>query len=99
MPRRVQAVVATSAAECDCSKRSSASAGVRQPSDFCGRVLSVKATAFNASTFTSRNLDPSRNAARADVFDYIERFYNPIRSQSTLGYLSPAHFDSTVHVA
>ena len=48
---------------------------------------------------TARNLYPTRNAARADVFDYIERFYNPIRRHSTLGYLSPATFESTVHVA
>ena len=31
----------------------------------------------------------SRDAARADVFDYIERFYNPVRRHSTIGYLSP----------
>ncbi|MYM26413.1 hypothetical protein GTP46_27680 [Duganella sp. FT135W] len=23
------------------------------------------------------------------MFDYIERFYNPIRQRSTLGYISP----------
>ena len=31
--------------------------------------------------------------ARADVFDYIERFYNPMRRHSTLGYVSPAQFE------
>src|ERR1700722_10570899 len=31
----------------------------------------------------------TRDEARADVFDYIERFYNPTRRHSTLGYLSP----------
>jgi putative transposase len=30
-------------------------------------------------------------SARADVFDYIERFYNH-RRHSTLGYLSPIDF-------
>ncbi len=35
----------------------------------------------------------TRNAARADVFDYIERFYNPTRRHSTLGYLSPMEFE------
>jgi len=25
-------------------------------------------------------------AGRSDVFDYIERFYNTIRSHSTIGY-------------
>jgi transposase InsO family protein len=32
----------------------------------------------------------TRNQARAEVFDYIERFYNPTRRHSTLGYLSPS---------
>ena len=36
---------------------------------------------------------PTRNAARADVFDYIERFYNPTRRHSTLGNVSPIIFE------
>jgi len=35
----------------------------------------------------------TRDQARADVFDYIERFYNPRRRHSTLGYLSPIAFE------
>ena len=35
----------------------------------------------------------SRNQARADVFDFIERFYNPKRRHSTIGYLSPIEFE------
>ncbi|MSR21539.1 MAG: hypothetical protein EXR91_11565, partial [Gemmatimonadetes bacterium] len=35
-------------------------------------------------------------AARADIFDYIERFYNPIRRHSTLGNLSPVDFERDV---
>jgi putative transposase len=35
----------------------------------------------------------TRDAARADVFDYIERFYNTVRRHSTIGYLSPAEFE------
>jgi transposase InsO family protein len=31
----------------------------------------------------------TRDEAKADVFDYIERFYNAKRRHSTLGYLSP----------
>jgi len=27
------------------------------------------------------------------VFDYIERFYNPRRRHSTIGYLSPMDFE------
>ncbi|HWH74267.1 MAG TPA: IS3 family transposase, partial [Methylibium sp.] len=33
--------------------------------------------------------------ARSDVFDYIERFYNPTRRHSTLGYVSPIEFENT----
>jgi hypothetical protein len=29
----------------------------------------------------------------ADVFDYVERFYNRTRRHSTLGYLSPMDFE------
>lgn len=35
----------------------------------------------------------TRDAARADVFDYIERFYNTVRRHSTIGYLSPVEFE------
>lgn len=35
----------------------------------------------------------TREAARADLFDYIERFYHPIRRHSTLGNKSPVHFE------
>ena len=37
----------------------------------------------------------SRDEARADVFDYIERFYNPRRRHSTLGQISPNEFERT----
>lgn len=42
---------------------------------------------------TARKVYRTRDAARADVFDYIERFYNPRRRHSTLGYLSPMEFE------
>jgi putative transposase len=35
----------------------------------------------------------SRDEAKADVFDYIERFYNPKRRHSTIGYMSPMEFE------
>ena len=35
----------------------------------------------------------TRAAARASVFDYIERFYNRLRRHSALGYLSPEQFE------
>lgn len=45
---------------------------------------------------TARQQYPTRDAARADVFDYLERFYNPIRRHSTLGYVSPVEFEQGV---
>jgi putative transposase len=42
---------------------------------------------------TARTTYRSRDQAKADVFDYIERFYNPRRRHSTLGYLSPMEFE------
>lgn len=35
----------------------------------------------------------TRDNARADVFDYIERFYNPRRRHSTIGYVSPVEYE------
>lgn len=40
-----------------------------------------------------RQVYRTRDAARADVFDYIERFYNTTRRHSTIGYLSPVEFE------
>jgi putative transposase len=35
----------------------------------------------------------TRNEARADVFDYIERFYNRKRRHGTIGNISPVEFE------
>ncbi len=40
-----------------------------------------------------RKVYRTRDQARADVFDYIERFYNPTRRHSTIGYLSPMQYE------
>jgi putative transposase len=42
---------------------------------------------------TARKVYRPRDQARSDVFDYIERFYNPTRRHSTLGYVSPIEFE------
>ena len=42
---------------------------------------------------TARKTYLTRDEARADVFDYIERFYNPRRRHSTLGQVSPDQFE------
>lgn len=48
---------------------------------------------------TARKTYRTRDHAKADVFDYIERFYNPKRRHSTLGYLSPVEFERKVGLA
>ena len=41
----------------------------------------------------SRKQYRTRDDLRADVFDYIERFYNPKRRHSTIGYISSVQFE------
>ena len=48
---------------------------------------------------TARTLYHTRDQAKADVFDYIECFYNPRRRHSTLGYLSPIEFERQAELA
>ena len=48
---------------------------------------------------TARKTYRTRDRAKADVFDYIERFYNPKRRHSTIGYLSPTEFEMQVRLA
>ena len=38
-------------------------------------------------------IPPTRAAARLQIFDYIETFYNPHRRHSALGYRSPLQFE------
>ena len=47
----------------------------------------------------SRRIYRTRDEAKADVFDYIERFYNPKRRHSTIGYLSPIEFEEKMALA
>lgn len=47
----------------------------------------------------SKKVYRTRTQAKADVFDYIECFYNPTRRHSTLGYLSPIDFERQAGVA
>jgi putative transposase len=48
---------------------------------------------------TARKVYRTRDDARADVFDYIERFYNSRRRHSTLGYMSPVEFEEKAMLA
>ena len=42
----------------------------------------------------SRTVYRTRDEARVDTFDYIERFYNLRRRHSTIGILSPVDFEA-----
>jgi hypothetical protein len=42
---------------------------------------------------TGQLVGMGHECGRSDVFDYIERFYNPTRRHSTLGYVSPVQVE------
>lgn len=51
---------------------------------------------------TNRVIFLSRDAARSNVFEYIEAFYNRVRRHSTINYKSPNDFErelSNTHAA
>ena len=48
---------------------------------------------------TAHKVYRSRDQARTDVFDFIERFYNAKRRHSTIGYLSPIEFERRAEVS
>jgi putative transposase len=48
---------------------------------------------------TAAKIYRTRDQAKADVFDYIECFYNLRRRHSTLGYLSPMEFEKQAGLA
>lgn len=62
-----------------------------------GNVLDNAAMeSFLSSLKTERTASKtyrSRDEAKADVFDYIERFYNPKRRHSTVDYMSAMEFE------
>jgi putative transposase len=48
---------------------------------------------------TARKVYRTRDQARADAFDYIERFYNPRRRHTKLGYISTMEFEARAMLA
>ena len=49
--------------------------------------------------WTTHRLYATRQEARDDVLDYIERFYNSRRKHSYLGYVSPNAYEKIARVA
>ena len=62
-----------------------------------GRVC--RAPSKNTFCIDLDRIRAQKDEARADVFDYIERFYNAKRRHSTIGYLSPMEFEAQVGLA
>jgi putative transposase len=48
---------------------------------------------------TGRKTYRTRDEAKADVFDYIECFYNQKRRHSTIGFMSPMEFERQAALA
>lgn len=48
---------------------------------------------------TPRTIYRPRDEAKADVFNYTERFYNAKRWHSAIGYLSPVAFEEQAALA
>jgi len=48
---------------------------------------------------TARKTYRTQDEAKADAFDYIERFYNAKRRHSTVGYISPMEFEMQAGLA
>ncbi len=48
---------------------------------------------------TDRKIYRTRADAKADVFNYIEVFYNGTRRHSTIGYISPIQFEQQMQLA
>jgi putative transposase len=63
---------------------------IRQRLGQCGNGKLVLVAQDGA---TARKIYRTRNEARADVFDYIERFYNAPQRHSTIGYVSPVELE------
>lgn len=56
-------------------------------------------TSLKTERIGGRQVYRTRDEARADVFDYIERFYNAVRRHSTIGDISPLEFEKKVRLA
>ena len=65
----------------------------------CQKTLAELAARAGVCITTARKAYLSRGQARANIFDFIERFYNAKRRHSTIGYLSPIEFERRAEVS
>jgi transposase InsO family protein len=59
-----------------------------------GRVFGLSLCFVTLMVLGKRRSWPTRRELTSEVFAYIETFYNTTRRHSTLGYLSPAQFET-----
>ncbi|MEA2273333.1 MAG: Integrase core domain, partial [Solirubrobacteraceae bacterium] len=71
----------------DRPSRRNSSTAARGPRNACSQT----------SAPSSEQLRLRRAELRTEVFDYIETFYNRRRRHRSLGYLSPAQFETITH--
>lgn len=58
-----------------------------------GFFASLKVEHLNGRVYATRD------EAKANVFDYVERSYNPRRRHSTIGYLSRVEYEGAMDTA
>lgn len=65
----------------------------------CGDKAAMESFFYSLKTeHVSRRTCQTRDEAKGDVFDYIERFYNPKGRHSTIGSLSPIEFEEKMAI-
>jgi len=68
-------------------------ASVGAPGSAYDNALAESFFASLETELIDRTTWPSHAAARTDIFDWVETFYNPVRRHSSLGNLAPAEFE------
>jgi putative transposase len=68
-------------------------ASVGAPGSAYDNALAESFFASLETELIDRTSWPSHAAARTDIFDWLETFYNPVRRHSSLGFLSPDDFE------
>jgi putative transposase len=64
-----------------------------------GNVWDYAAMESFFSSMKTERTYRTRDEAKDDVFDYIERFYNAKRRHSTIGFRSPMEFETQAELA
>jgi len=74
-------------------------ASISRPGDCYDNAVAEGFFATLKAEHVERGDFPCHRVAHASVADYIERFYNPVRRHSSLGYISPVELVLRLRVA